>query len=613
MNNFKNNSQLLYRQAVAQFEKAKKAFEDGSIKTDTKLIQSVFQAFQDFFVSMGKPMMVPRLAPIDGPPWSDDYNSMMEELQKDLQILFQEADILSRALYSDFNYNQMQHSMLEEQFNQIADKLKDLELLATNTNNNGKIVFHRNDFVNVDKIDFDRIVGNAAHIENGAVTLRQKRAENVAKDAKVTIIIGNKSYDQFIIGSDSNGFPGNTHEVTVSPGNSLTGSEYSYSFVGQRNCHANYGAVLDGNPNTWFEYELVNIREFDKQRIAKNLGFNYQVSGNQSISWARDPEDGVLRLHMQIVLPEVRQINKIHVNLYTPPNYGAKPAIIRNVFISDGTNAPKSILGANKRDEDTTFIFAPQMAKVISIFFEQPNKYYTDIGHIYYEQKRKIEDSMSYVFDSLTKKLDTAEQPRIEGPVIGLQDLGVNVRVTESSVDASYPLVDGTQSPIAMEDIVFGLTRTLNNENIEMGIERFEGWRYCIGIRDIEIWSCEYEQTAEIVSEPYYFDKPLEKITLSVDEDIPLPFYSDDPSQKYKWIKYFISIDDGSTWHPITPLERQSYSIDGEPAPPKIYTVKQVTKSNQKTTKPGYLESEYPVFSLRIRVLFERPEGEDSK
>ncbi|SFJ65759.1 hypothetical protein SAMN02799624_05415 [Paenibacillus sp. UNC496MF] len=612
MANLKNNSQLLYQQAVAQFDKAKTAFENGSIKTDTSLIKSVFQSFQDFFVSMGQPLMQLRLAPIDGPPWSDDYNNMMDELQSDLQIMFQEADILSKALYADFNYNQVQHSILDNQFTQIADKLKDLELLTTNAASNGRITFHRNDFVNQDKIDFDRIVGSPAHIENGAVTLQQKSATNVAEDAQVAIVIGNKTYDQFIIGSDSNGFPGNTHEVTVSPGSSLTEADYTYAFVGQKNSHANYGAVLDGNANTWFEYELVNIRDIDKQKVAKNLGFDYQVSGNQTLSWAKDPADGVLRLHMQVVLPEAKQINKVNVNLYTPPNYGAKPAIIRDVLISDGQNAPKSVLSASKKDEDTTFIFTPQNAKVISILFEQPAKYYTDIGHIYYEQKMQVEDGTAYVFDSLTKKTDAAEQPRINGPVIGLQDLGVNVKISDASVDANYPLRGSDQDQIAMDDVIYNLTRTINNENIDVGVERFEGWRYCIGVRDIEIWSCEYEQSAEIVSEPYYFDKPLEKITLSVDEDIPAPFYADDPSQKYKWIKYFVSIDDGSTWHPITPLERQPFVSGGEPAPPKIYTVQQVSKSSQATASDGYLESEYPVYSLRIRILFQRPEEESA-
>ncbi|QHW35630.1 hypothetical protein GZH47_32550 (plasmid) [Paenibacillus rhizovicinus] len=63
----KNNSQMLYLQARFQFEQAKAKFDDGTIKSDTKLIQTVFKAFQDFFVSAGQPMMIPRYA-VDGGP-----------------------------------------------------------------------------------------------------------------------------------------------------------------------------------------------------------------------------------------------------------------------------------------------------------------------------------------------------------------------------------------------------------------------------------------------------------------------------------------------------------------------------------------------------------------
>jgi hypothetical protein len=599
---------MLYLQAKYQFEKAKQKFEDGSIKTETGLIQAVFKAFQDFFVSLGQPMMIPRYAEDGGPPWSEDYNNMMDEIKQDLELLYQEVDILGRALYTDFNHNMVQYDIIQNEYLKVSDKLKDLELLSTNLNANGKIVLHRNDFINQDKIDFERITGTPAQVQNGAVTLKQKSAENVAKDALVSIVIGNKTYSNFIIGSESNGFPGNNHEITVAPSGTMTGSDYMYKFVGEKNNHSAYGAVLDGDPNTWFEYELVNVREQDRMRVAQNLGFEYQVSGNQTIEWAREPEDGKLKLHLQLVLPEPKFVNRININMYTPPNYGAKPAIVKNILVSDGQNAPVSVLSPNKKDDDYDFYFTPRMVKSVSILFEQPNKYYTDIGHIYYEQKKQITDT-SYVFDTITKNDASTPSPRVAGPLISLQDIGVDVKVNETSVDADYPMQNQDQQSAAMEDILYNLTRNIANENIEMGVERFEGWRYCIGIRDIEIWSCEYEQTGEIVTEPYYFDQPLDKITLEVDEDIPESFYQGNPADKYKWIKYFVSIDDGAHWYPITPLNRQSFVSGDEPEPPKVYTIQQVTKSSESIdTQPGYIESEYPVYSIRLRILFERPD-----
>jgi len=591
----KNNSKLLYLQARYQFEKAKKKFEDGSIKTESKLIQEVFQAFRDFFISVGKPMMIPRYAIDGGPPWSKDYNDMMDEIRQDLELLYQEVDIIGRALYADFNHNVVQHTMLQSEYNQVADKLKDLELLSSNLSANGRIVFCRNDFANKDKIDFDRIVGTPAHIENGAATLKRKSQTNQSQNGTVTIVPGNKTYKSFILGSESNGFPGNNAEITVSPDGTMTG-DYIYRFVGEKNNHGNYGAVLDGDANSWFEYELVNVRDHDKQTLAKNLGWDYQVHGNQTLRWARDPENGVLKLHMQVVLPEVTMINHININMYTPPNHGAKTAIVKDILVSDGTNAPVSILSADKRDEDYSFYFAPVKAKVISFLFEQSEKYYTDIGHIYYEQKRQIENGPDYVFDTINKQYTANHLSRVEGPMISLQDLGISVRTDNASIDAYYAPLSASDDAIALDGIISNVSYSINDENIDMGIERFEGWRYCIGIRDIEVFSTEYEESGEIVTEPYYFDQPLDKITLDVVEE------------GAENLEYYISIDDGANWFPITPISRQAQESD----PPKIYTIQLVDKASQKVSSQssGYIETEYPVYSVRLRVLMTRPTTE---
>src|SRR5579875_277535 len=608
----KNNSQLLYLQAKQKFEVAKKKFEDGSIKTETSLIQSVFQAFQDFFVSMGRPMMIPRYAIQDGPPWSEDYNNMMLEIKHDLELLFQEINVLSEALYTDFNYNMVQYNMITNEYNQILDKLKNLELVATNLTDNGKIVFCRNDFLNQNQIDFQRIVDKPVHIDHGMVSLPNKNAQNKATDAQVTIIVGNKTYQDFIIGSESNGFPGNNHEITVTPDGTMTGSDYLYQFIGAKNNHSSYGAVLDGNANTWFEYEMVNIRDLDKSAVAKNLGLDFQVYGSQTITWASEPTDNKLKLHMQVLLPEPKQINKINLNMYTPPNVGARPAIIKNIMISDGKSELQSIMPKDKKDDDYSFTFSPRLAKIISFEFEQPYKYFCDIGHIYYEQKKEITNTSAYVFDAISKNHTGSNLPRVDGPLMGLQDIGVEVKLANSSVEAYYPLQDAESMPNALEDVLNNLTENLNSENIDIGIERFEGWRYCIGIRDIEIWSCEYLESAEMITMPYYFDKPLDKISLSVDEMIPEDFYSN-LTEKYQYLSYYISIDDGATWYPITPLERQSVS-NVKDIPPKVYTIQQVSSENQQMTQQiGYIESTYPVYSVRLRATFNRPDDDVHK
>lgn len=598
------NSKMLYLQAKYQFEKAMKKFEDGTIKSEPQLIQTVFQAFQDFFTSVGKPHMIPRYVTEHGPAWSEDYNEMLDEIRADLELLFEEANLLGKALYTDFNYNVMQHDMLQKEFEEVLDKMRDLEIYA-GYSKDGIIRIGRDDFLNTNKIDFDRISGVPLEITKDGVTLA-KRGEprNVAKNAKVTIVTGNKGYSDFLIGADSNGFPGNNTEITVIA-DPLISSGNMYSFVGREDNHGNYGAVIDGNPNTWFEYEKVNLREHEKVRVAKNLGWKYQVYDDKTIEYVGEPENGVLKLHLQIVLDKVEIINQINIRMYTPPNYGAKPAIVKNILISDGVEAPRSILKESKQDTDYTFIFPPMKAKVISILFEQPEKYYTDIGHIYYEQKTNIQNPKDYVFDTVTKQYKPKYATRVEGPLINIEELGVKVDMNKTDVNVYYPMKTAEDSKgYSLQNIINNLTTRVDLSTVDMGVERFEGWRYCIGIRDIEILSCEYETTGEIVTKPFYFDKPLTKISLSVHETLP-ELFANNPTIKYDWIQYFISIDDGLTWHPITPLEHELLYED---QPPKIYTIGKVSEEEAISEKYGYLESEYPVYSIRLKILFTRPE-----
>lgn len=197
--------------------------------------------------------MVPRFAPEGGPPWSEDFNQMMIEIKQDLELLFQEMDIIGRSMYTDFNHNTVQHEILNNQYENIFDKMRDLEIYAEKSEDD--IKFGRDDFLNKEKIDYSRIVGKPLEIVNGAVTLPQKSRENVALDSSVTIIAGNRKQDKFIIGTESNGFPCNNTEIHSVTDDILTNKNYIPTFLGEENNHSDYSAVLDGSPNTWFEYE----------------------------------------------------------------------------------------------------------------------------------------------------------------------------------------------------------------------------------------------------------------------------------------------------------------------------------------------------------------------
>lgn len=601
-NPVKNNSQLLYEQARQIFEDAREKFEQNSVQLESNFISTVFESFEKFFVTFGEPNFTPRYAPEEGPPWSDDYNQMMKEIKSDLEILFQELDIISKSIYTDFNNNMVQHDILENQYRSVLDKMQDLEAYA-GINHRG-VQVGRDDFLNKEKIDYSRISGRPLEIVDGAVTLPQIERKNVATDAQVTIITGNRREDNFIIGSESNGFPGNNTEIYSITDSVLTNQNYTSTFIGDDNNHGSYAAVLDGNPNTWFEYEKVNIREHDRTRVAKNLGWEYKVHGNQTIPWAEDPENGILSLHVQVTLSKEEIINQINCNMYTPPNYGAKTAIVKDILISDGKEPPRSVHPKKSETNQYNFRFSPVKAKVISILFEQPYKYVTDVGHVYYEKVGQVNNQIEYALDTAQQRNPNAT--RVEGPLINLEDIGVDVAVNENSVRTTYPQLRASDSSIvSMNKIVNQLKQNLYLDTVDMGIEKVEGFRWCIGIRDIEIFSCEYATEGELVTYPFYFDEPLNKLSLDINEDIP-NLLSNGKEEKYDWLKYYISIDDGAQWHPITPLSREVFSSE---QPPKLYTIHTVKdKQLQIDGEKAYIESEFPVYSVRLKVVGYRPD-----
>ena len=603
--NIENRSKLLYEKAKVQYEKARKAFQDQTIKSEPNLIKEVFQAFESFFESADKPNMIPRYAFEEGPPLSKDYHQMMDEIEQDLAVLFQEIEILGKALSDDFSHHTIQKSSLTHQYQKVLDKLKDAELYME-FNQKDQLEVGRDDFLLSEKIDYEQISGVPLTIGDGALMLPQSSRTNIAQKAEVTIIPGNKKEGNILLGSDSNGFPGNHTEIHTTTEDLLSQQSYSPMFIGEKDSHENYAVVLDGKPNTWFEYEKVNIREHDRMRVAKNLGWHYQVYEDQSINWAEDPDDGVLRLHMKLTLDKEYTINEINVNMFTPAHYDAKTAKIKDIRIADSYHPPVSIIDQCQTKDGYHFYFSPRKAKTVSILFEQTHKYFTDIGHIYYEKKKKMADQAKYAMEVAKKE---ERGVRTKGPLITLEDLGLDVHASDNQIEVLYPSKKREDSQTKnMGAILENLNRNLQNDYIDMNIESFEGWRWCIGIRDIEIYSCTFEEKGELVTKPFYFNQPLERISLDVKELFPDEWIKNSV-RKYDYIKYFISIDDGGTWHPITPIHHQQLSKN---QPPKRYIIQQIESSKQQLPeKEGYLESPYPVYSIRLKIVATRPEQND--
>lgn len=133
--------------------------------------------------------------------------------------------------------------------------------------------------------------------------------------------------------------------------------------------------------------------------------------------------------------------------------------------------------------------------------------------------------------------------------------------------------------------------------------------RFAIGIRDIDLFSYQFAGMSEIVSQPYIIPKPVSKIALTVDEQIPKIFYSEDRSgTENDWIKYYVSVDDGVSWSRISP-EQHKYTVseDGVNFVPQIINVNSGVSTNDRKNPLAYIDTDTPVYAVRFRAVLSRP------
>jgi hypothetical protein len=144
------------------------------------------------------------------------------------------------------------------------------------------------------------------------------------------------------------------------------------------------------------------------------------------------------------------------------------------------------------------------------------------------------------------------------------------------------------------------------NQYIVKGMDIFDGWRYCIGIKDINIYNYQFAEKSEMITKPFTTTKPIKEVSLYANEVIPEVF-TQDLLKANDWIQYFISIDD-INWHRIAPMHQQPIAGNDD-FPPKIYRINSKEVIEDKVEHPlyGYIYTDADVYGIRLKAIFSRP------
>ena len=125
-------------------------------------------------------------------------------------------------------------------------------------------------------------------------------------------------------------------------------------------------------------------------------------------------------------------------------------------------------------------------------------------------------------------------------------------------------------------------------------VPRFDKARYAIGIREIGLFNYKYDTVSTLISKVFVTPKPIDTVALRVDTSFPVD------ENKDELIKYFFSVDDGTTWNPIAPLELPYITSSFVP---QIYRINSEIPPNLRDSNIGYVNTDSPITQIRFKAV----------
>ena len=521
-----------------------------------------------------KPITYPRYLQSNMPLVPYEFNKLFYDIDGDLEILYNTFQRIANGLISHFNYAQTDKDRLRQHLRKISSMTNEYHLISTQRYKN--IAYISDSFNNIDQVDHEFGSGLPCQIltNEGVVVLAFDSSKNLSPKASIESI-------------DGNGMLGNYHvvrpDVLEDKSHMLPESMF---YLSDDNPHDNPSDILDGRPDTWVEYQMVNITNTDKARYP---GYD--------LSWAQGRRVGdKLRMRTVIKLNEPTNINWIHIDPYLPPAYNLSKITVHSIntsldgisfepiypgrpilhteidliVVSDPHVIPDHIymngFMGSKLVGQGVWNFPTRRAQYIEVVMDQAEAHDENIGVTRYSR--------------ISIKLDGTGQPVETKTQITQQEVSEEIR---DGLPGKYPI---SETAYILKDV-----------------DSISGWRYCLGLRDVNIYSHTFAKSSEIITVPYKIDKEIQAIALEATERIPDEFV-DDIALRNNWISYYISFDDVD-WHPISPTHHRA--ITGHPIPPKVYTLNTQYYADPNE-EPSYIETPEPVYQVRLKAVLNRPD-----
>lgn len=555
-------SKIMEKQKAYLLEEAKRRIGESATAEDVS--QLADEIFYRYLNCIGKPLFEARQVVYGELPFLEDYYANNKEMEADLGILFSELNTIATYLVEYFNYSQSEKERILGIVRGINGVVEDLKMLTEEKASN--TVYFKESFSNYDLLD-QQLTESAnrcmIHTAEGVLTLRRTGAVNRALNGEVRRVEGNGSAGTY---------------RTARKIKADTEFE-NYLHVAEQTPHDSMASIIDGDPDTIYEFQMVNVPEaFKDQAMHYNL------------EWAKGSEhDDLLRMKMVMQLPVAENINWINLNPYHPEGspgtvnvhsirtsedgihykglfsdeefvlnqmVNATPQSYRAEDIFDGSED----FAKTKFTGQGVWSFPERKARFIEFVLEQPNSYKELMGHDAYFRRKRGSTSWTRI-------------PRQEVPA--------------NIVDDKY-----------------GIHQASGDLEIKKVLEPVEGWRYAIGLKDVQVMSFEFAEASEYISKPFIVQDGIKSLLLYANEKVPA-LYKEKVSESNDWIQYAVSFDD-VTWHRLSPQHHQPVN---ESFPAKLLTVNEnaadvgnVFQLHKENVKLKELPKQ-----LRLKITMKRP------
>jgi hypothetical protein len=534
-------------------------YNNGNIRTETEYYYRIKTMLTEFYDSLTKPTF--KYRPAISTPMSDEYNSMITESYNDMEYIIKDCEALNKLVSQSFTNAELGRTMMTNELAYLSKKITAIGESITKNQPKGTVVF--TELFNDLEMTGNSNSSKACHVNttNGILTLRHS--------SKSRTTIKKVEIDNEI----SNGFPGNTHCVDT--------LNNELHFIGQDGLSIRPDRMIDGSKDTWFEFELFSITD-EVRKQCNSYGFEY----DEGVSWINN--DDPLRLKLIVHLSTDTICSWATITPYLSDIKGVKSCFLEKCEVITASNNVYEVATNKVFDDTLIFPFPPQEINRIEFTFVQPYKYLTKIGHFYYTSADTSNMSIfqDYDYSDMFSRVDG------EKPSVSL----LNAKYDPTTKWITYP---DSKTEILGATYVKDKLFTLPESTIarKAGQEIIDAYRYMIGIRDISLSSNTFMEHGEYVSNKFVTDEVITSVSLEANEYIP--------GENPEILRYYISLNDGNTWHQIYPIHRAYQGIY------KYYvnndSIENLLTNDSTQKKSKNLSILGDIRSIKVKIEMDRP------